>query len=212
MKNRTTKASERIGVESTSRDGKRAQVVNYTTCENFIVRFYDGREIKLKNWKQFIEGNFNYEKYFKTLKNSEERIGKKKIMNNGLVAVVVAYRGSHDIDILFEDGEKRTGVSWRDFCAGNIAHPTILKESIRFRAEKKSSSANTQNCSECDSFQLYQDADTLPGCIWKKYFLHLVKMLKIKGGSLFLCDIFQCFQACISKKVYAKQTFLRRPV
>ena len=104
MKNRTTKASERIGVESTSRDGKRAQVVNYTTCENFIVRFYDGREIKLKNWKQFIEGNFNYEKYFKTLKNSEERIGKKKIMNNGLVAVVVAYRGSHDIDILFEDG------------------------------------------------------------------------------------------------------------
>lgn len=125
MKNCTTKASERIGVESTSRDGKRAQVVNYTTCENFIVRFYDGKEIKLKNWKQFIEGNFNYEKYFKTLKNSEERIGKKKIMNNGLVAVVVAYRRSHDMDILFEDGEKRTGVSWRDFCAGNIAHPTI---------------------------------------------------------------------------------------
>lgn len=125
MRNYITKASERIGVESTSRDGKSAQVVSYTTCENFIVRFYDGKEIKLKNWKQFIEGNFNYEKYFKILKNSEERIEKKKRMNNGLGAVVVAYRGSHDMDILFEDGEKRTRVSWRDFCMGNIAHPTF---------------------------------------------------------------------------------------
>ena len=29
------------------------------------------------------------------------------------------------LDILFEDGGKRTGVSWRDFCIGSIAHPTI---------------------------------------------------------------------------------------
>ena len=29
------------------------------------------------------------------------------------------------MDILFEDGGKRTGVSWRDFCIGSIAHPTI---------------------------------------------------------------------------------------
>lgn len=61
MRKYITKASERIGVESTSRDGKRAQVVSYSTCENFIIRFCDGKEIKLKNWKCFIEGNFNYE-------------------------------------------------------------------------------------------------------------------------------------------------------
>lgn len=35
-------------------------------------------------------------------------------MNNGLTAEVIEYR-SHDMDILFEDGGKRTGVSWRDF-------------------------------------------------------------------------------------------------
>lgn len=125
MRKYITKASERIGVESTSRDGKRAQVVSYSTCENFIIRFCDGKEIKLKNWKCFIEGNFNYEKHFKSPRNREERIGGKKVMNNGLTAEVIEYRGSHDMDILFEDGEKRTGVSWRDFCIGNIAHPTI---------------------------------------------------------------------------------------
>lgn len=125
MRKYITKASERIGVESTSRDGKRAQVVSYSTCENFIIRFCDGKEMKLKNWRYFIEGNFNYEKHFKAPRNREERIGEKKVMNNGLTAEVIEYRGSHDMDILFEDGGKRTGVSWRDFCIGNIAHPTI---------------------------------------------------------------------------------------
>lgn len=126
MRHYSTKASERIGVESISRDGKKAKVVNYITCENFIVRFNDGQEIKLKNWKQFIQGNFNYKKHFKGPRNCRERIGEKKIMNNGLVATVTEYRGSHDIDIEFEDGEKRTGISWRDFCTGNVAHPTFL--------------------------------------------------------------------------------------
>ena len=60
MRHYTNKVSDRIGVESTSRDGKKAIVVNYATCENFIVRFADGKEIKLKNWKQFVEGKFNY--------------------------------------------------------------------------------------------------------------------------------------------------------
>lgn len=125
MRKYITKASERIGVESTSRDGKRAQVVSYSTCENFIIRFCDGKEMKLKNWRYFIEGNFNYEKHFKAPRNREERIGEKKVMNNGLTAEVIEYRGSHDMDILFEDGGKRTGVFWRDFCIGSIAHPTI---------------------------------------------------------------------------------------
>lgn len=94
MRKYITKASERIGVESTSRDGKRAQVVSYSTCENFIIRFCDGKEMKLKNWRYFIEGNFNYEKHFKAPRNREERIGEKKVMNNGLTAEVIEYRGS----------------------------------------------------------------------------------------------------------------------
>lgn len=99
MRKYITKASERIGVESTSRDGKRAQVVSYSTCENFIIRFCDGKEMKLKNWRYFIEGNFNYEKHFKAPRNREERIGEKKVMNNENIETMKAYmckqRGMH---------------------------------------------------------------------------------------------------------------------
>lgn len=37
----------------------------------------------------------------------------------------------------------------------------ILKESIRFRAVKKEQLIQKISCSECDSFQLYQFAETL---------------------------------------------------
>lgn len=107
MRKYITKASERIGVESTSRDGKRAQVVSYSTCENFIIRFCDGKEMKLKNWRYFIEGNFNYEKHFKAPRNREERIGEKKVMNNGLTAEVIEYRGSHDMDVNNEENNSQ---------------------------------------------------------------------------------------------------------
>ena len=126
MRHYENKASERLGIQSTSRDGKIARVVTYITCENFTIKFDDGKEKTLRNWKQFIDGKFNYKLHYKAPRNKDERIGEKRIMNNGLEAVVIEYNGSHDIDIEFEDGEKRMGVNWRDFCKGNIAHPTIF--------------------------------------------------------------------------------------
>ena len=126
MRHYENKASERLGIQSTSRDGKIARVVTYITCENFTIKFEDGKEKTLRNWKQFIDGKFNYKLHYKAPRNKDERIGEKRIMNNGLEAVVIEYNGSHDIDIEFEDGEKRMGVNWRDFCKGNIAHPTIF--------------------------------------------------------------------------------------
>ena len=60
MRKYITKASERIGVESTSRDGKRAQVVSYSTCENFIIvkeRIEGGANEKAV-WRLFINCPF----------------------------------------------------------------------------------------------------------------------------------------------------------
>lgn len=73
MRKYITKASERIGVESTSRDGKRAQVVSYSTCENFIIRFCDGKEMKLKNWRSQRYKSGKKESKIKFTKTNEER-------------------------------------------------------------------------------------------------------------------------------------------
>lgn len=36
------KKSERIGMEKTSRDGKKAKVIEYYSCENFMIEFENG--------------------------------------------------------------------------------------------------------------------------------------------------------------------------
>lgn len=41
------KKSERIGMEKTSRDGKKAKVIEYYSCENFIIEFENGLQRKL---------------------------------------------------------------------------------------------------------------------------------------------------------------------
>lgn len=51
----------------------------------------------------------------------------------------------------------------------------ILKESIRFRAVKKEQLIQKINCSECDSFQLYQFAETLA-----VIYMGIVSSLKLK--------------------------------
>ena len=51
----------------------------------------------------------------------------------------------------------------------------ILKESIRFRAVKKEQLIQKISCSECDSFQLYQFAETLA-----VIYMGIVSSLKLK--------------------------------
>ena len=41
------KKSERIGMEKTSRDGKKAKVIEYYSCENFMIEFENGLQRKI---------------------------------------------------------------------------------------------------------------------------------------------------------------------
>lgn len=60
-------------------------------------------------------------------------------------------------------------------CKNKSVCVIILKESIRFRAIKKEQFIQKINCSECDSFQLYQFAETLA-----VIYMGIVSSLKLK--------------------------------
>ncbi len=53
----------------------------------------------------------------------DDRTGIKRIMNNGMVAEVIAYRKSDDIDIMFEDGTVLYHQAFKRFNRGIIKHP-----------------------------------------------------------------------------------------
>ena len=58
-------------------------------------------------------------------KYKENRIGEKRMMNNGLEATITAYLNSKDIDLEFEDGMVVTHRTYSNFKKGNIGHPFI---------------------------------------------------------------------------------------
>lgn len=122
MKQRGKK--ERLGMERISRDGKKARIIQYNSCEDFVIEFEDGTKRKMSHFKDFESGKFNYQYMFHKPR-TEDRNGTTARMNNGLQATVICYRNSHDMDVRFEDGAEAYNVSWRDFLAGNVAHPNV---------------------------------------------------------------------------------------
>ena len=57
-----------------------------------------------------------------------------------------------------------------------------------------------QNCSEYDSFQLYQDADVQPICIWGLYSFSLEKKPFSKAGTqVFFCNYYHDLWAVFEK-------------
>lgn len=125
------KKTERIGLERVSRDGKRARVIEYDTCENFLVEFEDGTLRRMTKWNDFQNGQFNYAYMFHKVRTAD-RIGTKCRMNNGLTATVVNYINSHRMDIQFEDGVIAQNISWRDFKNGNVSHPILKGSQVSF--------------------------------------------------------------------------------
>ena len=57
-------------------------------------------------------------------KRKEQRLGEKRLMNNGLYAQIETYAQRHDVLIRFEDGATRhTG--YKEFEKGTVGHPTL---------------------------------------------------------------------------------------
>lgn len=59
--------------------------------------------------------------------NASKRIGKKHIMNCGMEAKIIAYRGTNDIDVQFADGTIVKHKTYHNFMEGIIANINICK-------------------------------------------------------------------------------------
>ena len=58
-------------------------------------------------------------------KNILNREGITSVASNGMTMKIIAYRGSNDIDVEFEDGVIITSKTYNSFRSGRIKHPTV---------------------------------------------------------------------------------------
>lgn len=115
--------------------GQTATIIVYRSNLDIDVQFEDGAVVTNKQYESFKLGYIkhpNHEisgiyKHQNDLR--EKRIGKSKVMNNGMHSTIIGYRNIFDIDIQYEDGVIIKGICYSSWVKGEVKHPTIKSPS-----------------------------------------------------------------------------------
>lgn len=132
----------RIGEKNTMKCGLVATIIEYRSSASVDVQFEDGVVVTNQPYASFFHGRIGHPLFLHQSKK-KNRVGIRNTMSNGMDAVIIAYRDSHDIDVQFEDGEIRVGCAWKEFSSGNIAHPTHTTDSM---ASERIGERKPMNC------------------------------------------------------------------
>lgn len=113
---------DRTGETRTMRCGMKATIIGYLNSHNITVQFEDGTVSEHRYYGDFEKGKIEHPN---SRPDYTLRVGEQNEMNCGLVARIIEYRKSNDIDVQFEDGVVVKGRSYRDFLQGEIAHRSL---------------------------------------------------------------------------------------
>ena len=99
-------------------NGQKAKLICYRSSKDIDIQFEDGTIVYNKTYGAFKKGSVANPNYYKKNKLNEERV-----MNNGQVAKIIAYRLYCDLDVMFEDGTIVKSRTYGDFKNGSISNP-----------------------------------------------------------------------------------------
>jgi hypothetical protein len=107
----------RTGETIEANNGQKMTIVAYNNADDIDVQFEDGTVVCNKDYYSFQHGEIKNPNYYKS------RIGETQIAPNGQLMTIIDYRGSHDVDIQFEDGTIVKGRGYANFKNGSIEYP-----------------------------------------------------------------------------------------
>lgn len=113
--------------------GMKATCVKYLKAIDIDVQFEDGTIVCHRSKVDFLKGgikNPNLKRKNNKRKLQASCIGHTRLMNNGMEATCIEYRGYDDIDIQFEDGTIVKHRSKLDFLKGVIENPNWWQKSF----------------------------------------------------------------------------------
>jgi len=128
-----SKVKERIGETRMMNCGLNATIIAYRGANNIDIKFKDNTIVTNKTYSNFLIGEIKHPKispakYWKdSRKFREDRKTETKMMNCGQYATIIAYRGSKDIDVRFEDGTIVEHKHYEKFKKGAIQNPQIKR-------------------------------------------------------------------------------------
>ena len=120
VKNPNFYKNKYIGMTKYNTQGFKMTIIKYRLINDIDVQFEDGSISEHKQFSSFNKGTIKYPNEFKA------RIGEKAKALNGQEMEIIAYRGSDDLDIRFEDGTVITNKDYYAFQKGEIGNPNWI--------------------------------------------------------------------------------------
>ena len=111
-----------IGETNVSKKGQKMTIIGWSNCNHIDIKFEDGTIVKDKTYQQFKNGQI-------TNPNFIARVGEEKISKTGEKMTIIAYRGTYDIDVQFEDGTIISNRLYSEFKKDRIKNPNFYKNS-----------------------------------------------------------------------------------
>jgi hypothetical protein len=115
--------TSRIGEINTATNGQQIKIIAYRGSLDVDVEFEDGTIVEHRTYKNFKKGMVENPNNRTVRKKIIDKTGETSTATNGQTMEIIAYRGSADIDVKFEDGTVVERRCYKAFKNGNIANP-----------------------------------------------------------------------------------------
>ncbi len=124
---------DRTGETNVNRQGLKMTIVAYRAGRDIDVQFEDGAVSSHRHYTDFIKGLIRHPTTAK-VPHDLSRVGMSTTNHQGLKMTIVAYVGSQDVDVQFEDGSIIRHQTYANFIKGNTSNPNY--HSPRLRADR----------------------------------------------------------------------------
>ena len=158
LKRKNQIACNRTGQTQIMKCGMRATIIRYGNANDIDIQFEDGTIRPKQNYINFTNGKIGNPNKKQSKSKEKYRVGLTKKMNCGMVATIITYRNSSDIDVQFENGEIVTNRSFSSFQRGAISTPSIMSTKHRLGETKK------MNCGMNATIIEYRTSDDIDVC------------------------------------------------
>lgn len=109
----------RLGEERLMNCGLKAKIIEYKNSTDITVQFENGKIVEHRVYQSFLLGRIGTGEDNRGIKQSS-RLGEERMMNNGLLAKIIKYKNTGDIDVEFENGTIVYHKRYRNFLKGEI--------------------------------------------------------------------------------------------
>ena len=163
-----------IGEKRMMNCGMIAEIICLRRKDDIDVQFEDGQITEHKHYSAFQSGMIAPP----IMPKNKSRLGEKRMMNCGMIAQIIRYGKSNDIDLSFEDGQIVYHKAYGDFLNGKIAPPVDPRKTIHI-GEKR-----VMNCGLIAEIVDYPGYDNISVRFEDGYEAHKRTYNEYKNGSI----------------------------